>query len=69
MFFKPTGTPDFLILCSGFNGSNDIFLSFAKLIDISMALLSCASSSCGLEGFYKIKVALQLNADLTFIEV
>ena len=45
MFFKPTGTPDFLILCSGFRGSKVIFLSLASLMDISIALLSCASSS------------------------
>lgn len=34
MFFNPTGTPDFLILCYGFRGYKDIFLSFAYVIDI-----------------------------------
>jgi len=29
MFFKPTGIPALRILCYGFNGYKDIFLSFA----------------------------------------
>ena len=51
MFLSPTGTPGFRTLCSGFKGSNDILLSLASVIDISMALLSWASSSCALAGF------------------
>ncbi len=51
MFFSPTGIPLFLTRCSGFNGYRLIFLSFASVIDISMALLNCAYSSCGFDGF------------------
>lgn len=55
MFLSPTGTPGFRTLCSGFKGSNDILLSLASVIDISMALLNWASSSCALAGFYIIE--------------
>lgn len=52
MFLSPTGTPDLRSRCSGLTRSSVIFFYLASFMEISMALLSCASSSWGLVGFW-----------------
>lgn len=52
MFLRPTGTPLFLNLCSGFNGSKLIFFSLARSRDSWIALPIISSSSIASTGFY-----------------